>query len=88
LSCRIPDSNIGQLFSSFYRAANVGKIPGTGLGLAIVKQCVELHGGTSSVDSTVGMGTTFSVMLPSAQEVEPVKQQSLIRLGLGMGFVG
>jgi signal transduction histidine kinase len=68
---RIQDEGIGipvteqnQLFDSFYRASNVGTISGTGLGLAIVKKSVDLHGGNITVDSEVGVGTTFSVMLP------------------------
>ncbi len=68
---KIKDSGIGipvedrsQLFESFRRASNVGEIPGTGLGLAIVKQSVELHDGTIAVDSEVGIGTTFTVILP------------------------
>ncbi|MGC1393061.1 MAG: ATP-binding protein [Coleofasciculaceae cyanobacterium] len=68
---RIQDQGIGialedqpQLFEPFYRAANVGKIKGTGLGLSIVKKCVELHGGLISVESQVGIGSTFIVKLP------------------------
>jgi signal transduction histidine kinase len=60
----IPQKDLEQLFESFRRASNVGTIPGTGLGLAIVKKCVELHGGTITVDSVVGTGTTFTVTLP------------------------
>lgn len=64
----IPPEHIPRLFESFYRASNVGAIQGTGLGLAIVKQCVDLHGGKIGVDSVVGEGTTFTVMLPLNQE--------------------
>lgn len=60
----IPPENLSQLFKSFYRASNVGQIKGTGLGLHIIKNCVDLHGGEIAVESTVGMGTTFTVILP------------------------
>jgi len=68
---KIQDSGIGippadqkQLFNSFHRATNVGTIPGTGLGLAVVKKCVELQGGTIMVESDIGVGTLFKVVLP------------------------
>ncbi len=60
----IPQQDLPQLFESFGRASNVGTIPGTGLGLAIVKKCVDLHGGKITVESEVGVGTTFTVTLP------------------------
>jgi signal transduction histidine kinase len=68
---RIQDKGIGiplddreYLFESFYRASNVGTIEGTGLGLAIVKKCVDLQQGQITVESEVGVGTTFTVTLP------------------------
>jgi signal transduction histidine kinase len=60
----IPIADQEQLFESYYRAQNVGKIPGTGLGLSIVKQCVELHGGKIEFSSDTGLGTTFTVKIP------------------------
>lgn len=60
----IPPSEISRLFESFFRGSNVGTIGGTGMGLAIVKKCVELHGGTITVNSQLGVGTTFTVILP------------------------
>ncbi|MEO8607873.1 MAG: PAS domain-containing sensor histidine kinase [Chloroflexota bacterium] len=60
----IPADDLKHLFEPFHRAANVGKIQGTGLGLAIAKQAIELHGGTLTVESTVNVGTTFTVRLP------------------------
>lgn len=60
----IPQADQAQLFEAFHRASNVGTIFGTGLGLAIVKNSVDLHGGTIIVASEVGVGTTFTVMIP------------------------
>ncbi len=60
----IPEDDQRRLFEPFHRASNVGQIQGTGLGLAITRQAVERHGGSISVESQVGVGTTFSVRLP------------------------
>lgn len=60
----IPETDQSKLFDSFHRAKNVSTIPGTGLGLSIVKQCIELHRGTISFASQVGIGTTFTISLP------------------------
>jgi signal transduction histidine kinase len=60
----IPEEEIGRLFERFYRASTGASVPGTGLGLPIVKSIVEAHGGTISVESEVGAGTTFDVELP------------------------
>jgi signal transduction histidine kinase len=64
----IPESDLPHLFEEFYRASNVKQlgITGTGLGLAIVKDLVERYGGRVSVRSTLGEGTTFTVVLPLA----------------------
>ncbi|MUG99895.1 PAS domain S-box protein [Scytonema sp. UIC 10036] len=59
----IPKEDQKHLFEGFYRAHNVGKISGTGLGLAIVKKAVELHKGKITVNSEVGVGTTFTVTI-------------------------
>ncbi len=60
----VPPADRDRLFDSFHRANNVGSIPGTGLGLPIVKRAVDLHGGTISMESQIGEGTTFTVTLP------------------------
>jgi len=65
----IPEDDRARLFESFRRGTNVGAIPGTGLGLAVVRRAVELHGGTITVESTVGAGTTFEVTLPVSEPI-------------------
>lgn len=52
------------LFEPFHRGKNVSNIPGTGLGLSIVKQFVKLQAGEIQVDSRLGEGTVFRVLLP------------------------
>jgi signal transduction histidine kinase len=61
----IPDEDLPHIFKRFYRGANaLGRFNGTGLGLASVACIVELHGGTVTVDSREGRGTTFTVRFP------------------------
>ena len=61
----IPPSDLPHVFDKFRRARNVqGQIKGTGLGLASVRQIVEEHGGTVSVKSKEGEGSTFTIWLP------------------------
>jgi signal transduction histidine kinase len=67
----IPESDVAQLFQTFHRGSNVGERPGSGLGLVIVKRCVELHGGTISLVSPAGAGTTVTVRLPLFSAIEP-----------------
>lgn len=55
---------ISQIFDRFYRVDSSRKKDGTGLGLSIVKQIIDLHGGEIKVDSIVGEGTTFTILLP------------------------
>jgi signal transduction histidine kinase len=61
----IPGDDLPHVFDRFHRGSNVvGRFPGTGLGLASAREQVELHGGTISVKSTEGKGSTFVVRLP------------------------
>lgn len=66
----IPEQEIGLIFGEFFRASNARRIEaeGTGLGLAIVKRIVEGHGGSFSIKSAEGKGTTVTVRLPTASE--------------------
>lgn len=65
----IPEEAIPHLFEEFYRAPNARRLntTGTGLGLAIVKELVERYGGRIRVQSELGVGTTFTVLLPAHQ---------------------
>ncbi len=61
----IPPEEQGRVFEKFYRATNtIDGVEGSGLGLAIVKSIVDSHQGRIWVESTVGKGTTFIVLLP------------------------
>jgi signal transduction histidine kinase len=64
----IPPAQMEHIFERFVRgdAGLTQRVGGTGLGLAISKSLVELHGGTIGVDSEVGRGSTFKVVLPLA----------------------
>jgi signal transduction histidine kinase len=69
----IPEEDLSILFSEFRRLRGAANSEGTGLGLFIVKTIVEAHGGSVAVESEPGVGTTFTVLLPtSTNSLRPV----------------
>jgi signal transduction histidine kinase len=69
--CGVPPEQLSRIFDPFYTTKAVGE--GTGLGLSISYGIIERHGGTISVASTVGVGTTFTIRIgiEAAQQIQP-----------------
>jgi len=66
----IPEQERMRIFEQFHQIdnSNTKAKGGTGLGLAIAKQIVEMHGGRIWVESTLGKGSTFQMVLPTRAE--------------------
>lgn len=60
----IPARDQAHIFDKFYRGKNMDKQQGSGLGLAIVKSIVDAHNGRIWVESTLGQGSSFFIVLP------------------------
>lgn len=69
----IPEKELPRLFERFHRihGARARSYEGSGIGLALVRELVLLHGGTVSVESHEGKGTTFRIELPAGKEHLP-----------------
>jgi two-component system phosphate regulon sensor histidine kinase PhoR len=73
VTVRVSDTGVGvapedlpRIFERFYKGSRARGGGGTGLGLAVVKHVVEAHGGTVSVESEPGRGSTFSFSIPAS----------------------
>ena len=66
----IPPDQLDHIFERFYRVDGTG-VEGSGIGLALTKELVDVYGGTISVSSAVGKGTTFRLRLPCALTTLP-----------------
>jgi signal transduction histidine kinase len=75
----IPAEDLPRIFERFYRVASTsGRThEGSGIGLSLVRELVALHGGTVSVESTVGRGTTFRVSIPKGYAHLPPESVSM-----------
>jgi signal transduction histidine kinase len=62
----IPADDLPHVFDDYHRGRNVGRLLGTGIGLAIVHRAAEQHGGSVSVRSAEGRGSTVTIRLPLA----------------------
>lgn len=73
----IPEKEVGRIFDRFFQASNSGDgaqvNSSSGIGLHMAKEYAQMHGGEITVESQIGAGSTFTVMLPMAQpEAKPV----------------
>ena len=62
--CGIAPEHLPRVFDRFYRAESSRGSDGAGLGLALVKSIVDLHGGSASIHSEIGRGTTVTLTFP------------------------
>ncbi len=69
----ISDRDLGNIFDRFYQVDRINP-KGSGIGLSLAKAFVELHGGAISVESTLNVGTEFTVKLPVRHVSETVAE--------------
>jgi len=86
----IPEESLPLIFDQFYRVRGKGtrKLIGTGLGLSIARKIVEAHKGQIKVHSTLGKGSTFTVLLPKAQQSRKQNKSAkkVHKKGAGLNF--
>lgn len=88
----IPAEQLERIFDRFHRieSADGRSQEGTGIGLAMVKELVRLHHGTITVSSQVGVGSTFTIALPTGREHLPadkIVESTIVGLRYAESFV-
>jgi signal transduction histidine kinase len=80
----IPAAELSHIFEPFYRGTEVvaAQIHGNGLGLSLVKSIVEAHGGSVSVRSSPGRGSSFTVTLPASPPATELTSETKSALSL------
>jgi two-component system heavy metal sensor histidine kinase CusS len=66
--CGIAPEHLPHVFDRFYRAESSRGSDGAGLGLALVRSIVELHGGSATIQSEIGRGTTVRLTFPAVSQ--------------------
>ena len=78
----VEDTGVGiaeERLETLFKPLNSTKPKGMGLGLPVCKKMVEVHGGRIEVESEVGKGTTFTVILPVRREEDEVPVEAQVR---------
>lgn len=73
--CGIPSRDLPHIFDRYYQSKNAAgsSVTGTGIGLHLTQEFVKLHGGSISVTSKLGEGSTFTVMIPTNLKIQNTK---------------
>ncbi|HUO46191.1 MAG TPA: ATP-binding protein [Acidimicrobiia bacterium] len=70
----IPEEELARVFDRFYRSSTSNSVPGTGIGLSIVSYVAQAHDGSVRVRSEMGMGSTFTMVLPRSNGSSPPEE--------------
>jgi signal transduction histidine kinase/ActR/RegA family two-component response regulator len=79
----IEDEHLKKIFDPYFTT----KQKGSGLGLAVAFSIIEKHSGRITVDSDMGIGTTFTIYLPAIEELEPESDEDKIPIAPGTGKI-